>query len=148
MEGSYERQIEDKIMGKVDERVNDKVNELYGKIDGLKARFTGYLIITGLVASLIGGSVGYVLNNRTEKEIKDLDTKVSSIYLQSVDTTPDNLIFPDDMTTDITSGGLASIKPSKSMSDSVMNSFSEKRLIHPMPVPGSSKQVESSFEEY
>ena len=148
MEGSFERQIEDKIMGKVDERVNDKVNELYGKIDGLKARFTGYMIITGLVASLIGGSVGYVLNNRTEKEIKDLDTKVSSIYLQSVDTTPDNLIFPDDMTTDITSGGLASIKPSKSLSGEVMEDFNAKRLIQPVPVPESNKRLESSIEGY
>ena len=65
-------------MGKVDERVNDKVNELYGKIDGLKARFTGYLIITGLVASLIGAGFG-IYNQR---RISELEGKVEEYTQQ------------------------------------------------------------------
>ena len=84
MEGSFERQIEDKIMGKVDERVNDKVNELYGKIDGLKARFTGYLIITGLVASLIGAGSGYLLHQNLENKVRNLEDKNKIVETQSI----------------------------------------------------------------
>ena len=142
MEGSYERQIEKEIMGKLNEKINDEVSGLYKMINNLKARHTGYLIVTGLVASLIGGSVGYVLNNRSEKEIKDLDTKVSLIYLQS--TMPDNLILPDNIVNDDS----IITNPSKSLSGEVMEDFNAKRLIQPVPVPESNKRLESSIEGY
>ena len=84
MEGSYERQVKDKIMGEVDKIVNDKVSELYGKIDGLKARFTGYLIITGLVASLIGAGSGYLLHQNLENKVRNLEDKNKIVETQSV----------------------------------------------------------------
>ena len=140
MEGSFERQVREDVMRKVDEKYKKEIKDLYGVVDKLRIRFTGYSIVTCLVASLIGGGVGYVLNNNSKKEIRDLDTKVWEIYLQS--TVTDNPILPDSVTND----GLSITNPSKSVSGEVMDYG--KRLIHPMPVPESNKRLESSIEGY
>ncbi len=142
----YEDKIKQGVLEELDAKYKQKIDGLYEVIKDLKSKYIpGALIVTGLVASLVGGSVGYVLHNRLNKEIRDLDTKVSLVYLQS--TMPDNPILPDDMTKSMTSDSSIVPNSDKSVSDEVMD-FNGKMLIQPVSVPGSSKQLESSFEGY
>ena len=139
MEGSFEKQLEDKIMRKVGERLSDEANGFNEKINYLKARFVGYVITTGLVASLIGGSVGYALNSRTEKELKGLNDTINAIHLDQIKS-----FYLNDSEKAESSHGPVPIKLWE-----LEERLSSKQLEpYPMPVPGSTRQLESSLDEY
>ncbi len=163
MEGSFYRQVEDEVMRKVDERLSDEADRFNKTISNLRTRTLGYVITAGLVASLIGIGSG-ILNHR---KISELEGKIDenkyttnnemldSVTIKEIDgktypgigLLPDNPILPNDITESTTSDNSIS-SPSKGLNNEVMEDSNGKMLIQPIPVPGSTKQLESSLEEY
>jgi len=85
MNDAYFESMKEKILGEVEERYRRELDGLCNTIDDLKVKGKNAIVSTGLVASLVGGCVGFVIPriyggndiSKLEKRISNIENEIN-----------------------------------------------------------------------
>ena len=83
LKGVFYQEIRGDLLGEIEKRINSEMYVINEKVNKMKEWYTGALVITGLVASLVGVGGGVLYSNyRVNENNKILEQRVSGLQTQ------------------------------------------------------------------